>query len=329
MNNYIICCIYGILIFVKRIECWSDEGHMVVSAIAYEGLNDEEKLVLNHIFKNYKEDNDFNDPISGAVWSDHIKSVDYHYPDKVRRVDGVDLMNKWHYINVPYNPTNANINIFHEQFYKKTDNALTILKHIFTSLKSIKKKENHGTFFSYNFNLRYFIHIFGDIHQPLHVITFFNKHYPDGDSGGTNIYVMYNKKVEKLHYLCDCVFHTRNKKWPYTTTNQILNEAKKLINMYPPEYFGNRLKNELNENEYLDFIISDSYNKAVDCIYSNFPHDTLNKDTSYLITNFAIINLKKTLNEQIVLAGYRLAHYLKIMIANVPGDLVPNNNRPS
>ncbi|CAG9476194.1 p1/s1 nuclease, putative [Plasmodium vivax] len=296
---------------------------MLVSAIAYEGLTDEEKVVLDKIFKNYKEDNHFNDPVTGAVWPDHIKPIDYHYPDKVRRIGGIDLMNKWHYINKPYNPTNVTLNEYHEQFYQKADNALSIMKSIFTSLKSVKKKENHGTFFSYNFNLRYFIHIFGDVHEPLHAINFFNKHFLEGDSGGTQIHVLYHKKVEKLHYLCDCIFHSRTKKWPTSGKKEMLEEVNALMKIYPPEYFKDRLKNDLSDLEYLDFIINDSYSKAVESIYSNFPLDTLNRKTSYVLNNFSVVNIKKMLNEQIVLGGYRLRRYLKIMIENVPEDLVP------
>ncbi|KAI4835881.1 p1/s1 nuclease [Plasmodium brasilianum] len=325
MNKETVCYLLFFLIFAKRITCWSDEGHMLSTAIAYEGLTKEEKLILEKIFKNYKEDKDFNDPIYASIWADHIKPFDIHYPNNIRRSGGIDLMNKWHYIDTPYNPLNVRINIFQEYYYKNTDNALTVLKRIFKLLKSIKRKENFGTFFSYNFNLRYFIHIFGDIHQPLHVITFYNNNFINGDNGGRDINILYKNKVENLHYLCDCVFHSRRKKWPTVTPKEVIKEAKSLMNLYPPEYFGNRLKNDLNEYEYLDFIISDSYNKCVHSIYYNFPHETLNKNTSYDVTNFFVVNLKKTLNEQIVLGGYRLTHYLKVIIANIPPDLVNTN----
>ncbi|EUD65766.1 hypothetical protein C922_03749 [Plasmodium inui San Antonio 1] len=318
----VIYFLLSVLLLAHGISCWSDEGHMLVSAIAYQGLTDQEKFVLDKIFENYKEDKDFNDPVTGAIWPDHIKPIDYHYPYNVRRIGGIDLMNKWHYISKPYNPTNVILNEYHEKFYQNTDNALSVMKNIFTSLKSVKRKENHGSFFSYNFNLRYFIHIFGDIHEPLHTINFFNKHFPEGDNGGTQIHVMYDKKVEKLHYLCDRIFHSRSKKWPTSGKKEMMEEATALMKIYPPEYFGDRLKNDLSDLEYLDFIINDSYSKAVSSIYSNFPLDTLNKKTSYVLDNFSVVSLKKMLNEQIALGGYRLRRYLKIMIENVPEDLV-------
>lgn len=313
------------LLFAHEISCWSDEGHLLISAIAYEGLTDDEKFVLQTIFKNYKEDNDFNDPVTAAVWADHIKPIDYHYTTKVRRIGGLELMNKWHYTSNPYNPTNIPLNEYRKKYYQKTDNALSVLKSIFTSLKNMNKQENHGTFFSYNFNLRYFIHIFGDIHEPLHVVEFFNKHFPEGDNGATLINIKYNNNVEKLHYLCDCVFHTRSRRWPTSGMKEMLEEGNALMKMYPPEYFGDRLKNDLSDLEYLDFIVNDSYTKAVNDIYSNFPHDTLNSKTPYVLDNSAVDKLKKMLNEQIALGGYRLRRYLKIMIENVPDDLVKVN----
>ncbi|CDO66603.1 p1/s1 nuclease, putative [Plasmodium reichenowi] len=325
-NIFVIFCTLLILIFTKRCSGWCDEGHMLVSAIAYNFLNDDEKTVLDRIFKNYKEDNDFNDPVLGSVWPDHIKYFNYNYPNKIRRIDGLELMNKWHYVNIPYNPTNIKLNMFQKEYYKRTDNAITILKSIFKSLKNVKKKENHGTFFSYNFLIRYFIHIFGDIHQPLHSLSFYNKNFPEGDRGGTDIFVMYNNKVENLHYLCDSVFRARNQKWPYLNSDMINKEAQKLMKIYPKEYFADRLKqSEFNNYSYIDFIISETFDLAVEYIYSNFPHDTLDQKTTYLLNDYAVINIKKMLTEQIVLAGYRLTHYLKIIIQNVPTDLVNTN----
>ncbi|CRG95638.1 p1/s1 nuclease, putative [Plasmodium gallinaceum] len=321
MNRFIFSFILFNLLIFKKITCWSDEGHMLISAIAYRGLTDEERAVLDKIFMNYKEDNHFNHPVLGSIWPDHIKSFDYKYPNNERRIDAIDLMNGWHFINIPYNPLQVHIDLFYKYYYKKTEHGLSVLKYTFKTLKNINKKENHGTYFAYNFHLRFFIHIFGDLHQPLHTITFYNENFLEGDHGGNDISVRYNNNVDKLHYLCDTVFHSRAKKWPQITLDEIFNEADSLMRSYPREYFGNRLEKEMDEIEYLDFIVNESYSKAVDYIYSNFPHDSLNKETTYVLSNFFVINLKKLLNEQIVLGGYRLTRYLKIMIDNVPKDL--------
>lgn len=234
----------------------------------------------------------------------------------------MSIMDKWHYINVPYNPTNINLDMYHKEYYKDTDNSLTISRRIFEDLKSMEKKKNYGSYFSYNFQLRYFIHVFGDMHQPLHTTTFFNKNFIKGDFGGTAINVNYNNRTEKLHHLCDCVFHARDKKWPHATVEEVTNDARALMNTYPPEYFGNRLNNGMNEYEYLGYIVEDSYSQAIDHVYYTFPFDSLNKHTVYSLPNAYVINLKKILNEQIALGGYRLTRYLKIMIENIPDDLL-------
>lgn len=100
-------------------------------------------------------------------------------------------------------------------------------------------------------------------------------------------------------------------------------EAQKLMKLYPKEYFADRLKqSEFNNYSYIDFIIIETFDLAVEYVYSNFPHDTLDQKTTYVLNDHAVINIKKMLTEQIVLAGYRLTHYLKIIIQNVPTDLL-------
>ncbi|CAD2093693.1 p1/s1 nuclease, putative [Plasmodium vinckei lentum] len=319
--KYLISCGLFSLLLLKEATCWSDEGHMLISAIAYEGLDDNEKKILTKILENYKEDNDFNNHVYAAVWPDHIKY--YEHPiDTTKRMDGIDLMDRWHYINVPYNPTHIDLDMYHKEYYKTTDNSLTMTRRIFHNLKSFEKKKNYGSYFSYNFQLRYFIHVFGDMHQPLHTTTFFNKNFIQGDYGGTAINVSYNHRTEKLHHLCDCVFHARDKRWPHATVEEVTSDARDLMKTYPPEYFGERIDNGMDENEFLGYIVEDSYEQAVKHVYSGFPFETLNRHTSYDLSNAYVINLKKVLNEQIALGGYRLTRYLKIMLANVPDDLL-------
>ncbi|CRH04018.1 p1/s1 nuclease, putative [Plasmodium relictum] len=321
MDKFIFYFAFFILILVKKSTCWLDEGHLLVSAIAYQGLDDEERAILNKIFSNFKEDNEFNHPVSAAVWPDHIKSFDYQDHVYNRRVDILNLMDNWHFFSIPYNPLGVDID-FYGKCYKKRDNALHILKSIFTTLKNVNRKENHGTYFSYNFHLRFFIHIFGDAHQPLHTISFYNKYFPKGDNGGNLISIRYNDKVDKLHLLCDNLFYSRSSKWPNISLNEIFSKADELKKSYPPYSFGNRLETEMDEIQYLDFIVNDSHALAIKYIYCNFHHDSLKEDVTYITNDFLVLNLKKLLNEQIVLAGYRLTRYLKVIIANIPRDLV-------
>ena len=43
----------------------------------------------------------------------------------------------------------------------------------------------------------------GDIHQPLHASSLFDKRFPYGDMGGNLFKINYTEKIEQLHKLFD------------------------------------------------------------------------------------------------------------------------------
>ncbi|CRG95639.1 p1/s1 nuclease, putative [Plasmodium gallinaceum] len=311
------------IIFIKKNICWSDEPHMIVSAIAYYNLNDKEKRILNKIFLNYKEDRDFNDPITGALWADHIKSNEHSTvnPSDIRRYEILDIFNEWHFVQIPYNPTKMFLPHYYLNAHKGKYNAMGVLKYIYKILIQVQKKPRHGTYFSYNFYLRFFIHIFADIHQPLHTISFYNEHFPNGDKGGSDITLNYHGQIGKLHHLCDNIFYSRKKHWPHINPSILQKEAHVLMNMYPPEHFGSKLTIPSNKIDFIDSIANESHQLAIEHIYSHIPVRLVNKDMQIKVDQHFVINLKGILNKQMVLAGYRLSLYLKDIIANIPEDL--------
>ncbi|SOV18713.1 p1/s1 nuclease, putative [Plasmodium sp. DRC-Itaito] len=319
----IIWFLLCISVFVNIIASWSDEPHMLISYIAYINLNDDEKEILNRIFQN-GNDSHFDNPITASVWADNIKP---HNPKRTsysfnfRRNELLDIFNEWHYVQLNYNPMKINIASYHLRAHKGKHNAMGILKHIYRILNEVRQKLGHGTYYSYNFYLRFFIHIFADLHQPLHAINFFNSNYPNGDKGGTNISVNYKGSINKLHYLCDNIFKTRKKQWPNINMTNIERDAKYLMSSYPPEYFGNKLILPHDKIKYIEDIANESYDIAVQNIYSFFPLADLKRNEQYSVNQYFVINTKKILNSQMVLAGYRLSAYLKDIIANIPPDL--------
>ena len=50
--------------------------------------------------------------------------------------------------------------------------------------------------------LRLYIHIVGDIHQPLHAATYYSEDFPNGDAGGNFFDIKY-KDYTQLHFLWD------------------------------------------------------------------------------------------------------------------------------
>ena len=66
--------------------------------------------------------------------------------------------------------------------------------------------------------LCWLIHLVGDIHQPLHTVSFFSDQFPDGDRGG-NLFWIKPKGVVKLHSFWDGLMGESTK------VREVLNEA--------------------------------------------------------------------------------------------------------
>ena len=103
--------------------------------------------------------------------------------------------------------------------------------------------------------IRYFLHLVGDSHQPLHTVAFFAKDLFDGaiingDQGGNLIPIIdiFHKGETNLHKIYDDAFNTfdyKNLSFPYSEElrNKIYKQADFLTSMYPEEYFGKKIDN--------------------------------------------------------------------------------------
>lgn len=63
------------------------------------------------------------------------------------------------------------------------------------------KKEVDG----FSTAMRLLIHYVGDVHQPLHATSRFNKDYPSGDRGGNSFHIPSKFGAKNLHSFWDSV----------------------------------------------------------------------------------------------------------------------------
>ena len=84
--------------------------------------------------------------------------------------------------------------------------------------------------------LRLVIHLFGDLHQPLHNLDVVNPSFPDGDKGGNDYPLKYHYDVDELHALWDSVIYENYKsvKLPFTslTWASFGNETNKMLQKF-------------------------------------------------------------------------------------------------
>jgi len=280
-----------LLIGVYLTHAWLDEGHMLVFQIS----------MLRNPQLEQKLSNDFKIDqayfpcaqalVSNAVW-----------PDKLSDLKCNEFQD-WHHKNNPYSPD--------KQPTKppNTSNAQWALNQLWESINSSNPWVKA-------MSLRFFIHIMGDIHQPLHAISLFSKTFPNGDDGGNLFWVWATESHSKnfypkkycLHEVWDTAGLTLTKTYDYPLTqsdeSQIRTKAAQMLvqnyqscdeatKEFPP---GTPFAEKVNT------WLGESYNKAI--IYA---YDDGKLKNNVTLSDDYLSQASRTSQRQIVRAGCRLA----------------------
>jgi len=175
-------------------EAWTDTGHMIVAAIAYDQLTPAARaeanrlLRLNPDYRNWiagasDADRDEVAFVTAATWPDAIKSK-YGYMDDRNRpwrvgyspnvgyADKIQHRN-WHGVLIPFSPDGTHLKI------PVARNALTQIALFRNALGSPDAPDDVKSY-----DLTWLLHIIGDLHQPLHAVARFTQADPLGDRWG-------------------------------------------------------------------------------------------------------------------------------------------------
>lgn len=205
---------------------WNSRGHMVVASIAYNTLTESQQKNVTELLKQHPEyqtkwaseyEKVKNDVELGrflmmraSVWPDEIR--DKTHPFKKYHKD------KWHYITYkiqfPYKHDTSTID------GSKEPNVVWAVNHTKDLVENRKMTSAVRAIY-----LCWYIHVVGDIHQPLHCSSLFNETYPKGDKGGNDFFVMPKKAGVKLHAMWDGALGKGDK----TKADKIKNQATQII----------------------------------------------------------------------------------------------------
>jgi hypothetical protein len=176
---------------------WDDVGHMTVAAIAYDRLTPAARreaaalLKLNPQYRDWRtvargKDEDRVAFLMAATWPDFIKRSggfddDGEVPtgaEAARNIGyGDKLMHKyWHYVDLPFSPDGTPL------AGPRTPNAQTQIG-IFR--QTLQTPAADPALRSYD--LVWLLHLVGDVHQPLHATSRFDRAHPNGDAGGNQV----------------------------------------------------------------------------------------------------------------------------------------------
>jgi len=255
---------------------WNMVGHRVVAQIAYDNMTHEAKQKFNAL--NHALDSEYSPKsfVNAASWMDEIKYRE------------IKIYDPWHYIDIPFSPDGTSLPDVPKV------NAVWALDQAALLLMSEKTTDYEKGFF-----LRVFIHVLGDLHQPLHTVDRITEKHPAGDRGGNLFYLGTNKVADNLHSYWDRgagLFSAKNTRY---TNKKIKQIAARLEKKYPLSSAN------LTFNGF-DVWANESNLLAKEIVYAIDEGEKPSKAYQR--------KARRAVEKQAVLAGYRLAALLNGMV---------------
>jgi hypothetical protein len=181
-------------------RAWDDFGHMEVAAVAYKRLGAKTKTRVDALLKLNPHYGDWivgakkrDQPrvafLRAATWADAIKSDrTYKEDDQKASTAGqnlgyADLLRHkyWHFVDKPFSPDGTPL------VDAPAPNALTQLTLFKQALCSADASDDVK-----GYDLVWLLHLVGDLHQPLHCVSRFDRATPAGDRGGNLVKIAGN-----------------------------------------------------------------------------------------------------------------------------------------
>ncbi|XP_026189866.1 uncharacterized protein LOC34622448 [Cyclospora cayetanensis] len=315
------------------------KGHMLIAAIA--------KLVLPSTIVEKVEktlskwDPDFpgtGNMENGAIWLDHIQCrEESSYCEGFRYLDNVQIFRTWHYTTRVLNPQNIELKDIYKHYPLPKTGAEWALETVYrslledcpyslspsscaTSASSSEPACRKGSPFSLNLHLRLLLHIFGDLHQPLHAVTLFARDFPDGDDGGNAIIVSHEEHPTTLHQLWDAGGGVFKKHFAEIDWSTIKEAALDIIAEYPKSVLMDRITGVLDGTNFAA-IAEESARLAQNVAYQEFDWATFSAASlPYVPSDRYMKAVKEEARKQIAVGGYRLAHVITRIAADLPTE---------
>lgn len=252
---------------------WDDTAHMTVAQIAYDRLTPKARQTVDRVLRQNPAP-DFTDFVRSAT-----------YPDQLKRY-GIKAYSAWHTIATPYVRDQVKTS------EPRPDNAVWAIEQCTKALT-----DERTISYEKARMLRFLIHLVGDIHQPIHAATLFDKDHPDGDDNGREFKLGKGKK-NRLHALWDTsfgVYHDLE-----DSRKADLSEIRRLADNVLSDTRGQKLGDatDLDPEDWA----KESYRLAVDVAYRTTEGEA--PSPAY------IDRARKICRERIALAGQRLANLL-------------------
>jgi len=185
----VFCCL-----LINPAFAWNFVGHEVIARIAWDRITPEARESIVAILRQHPAlehdllkgmPADFGDAdlfafMVAATWPDIIR-------DKANPWNATHHHSVWHYINIPIIPEGTDVTLLRGavtgpmEWVEGTDpaNVVQALQKCVTDLADPNLPGPEKAI-----ALSWYLHLAGDLHQPLHAGTLFDARFPEGDRGG-------------------------------------------------------------------------------------------------------------------------------------------------
>ncbi|ETI46078.1 hypothetical protein F442_09432 [Phytophthora nicotianae P10297] len=318
-------------VLLPTTQGWWDNGHMLVGEVAKQLMDKADVTTIESILSRWDEDFPNTGEITTtAVWMDIVKCTAESSTCLTPASPSITSMSDWHYINLP-------LNINGDKWEDKdTDltlyddimggDGISVIEGVVKSFKTTKSK------WAANLFLRNFIHIFGDLHQPLHTVAGISEAFPEGDGGGNSETFTSPCAFSNPHAVWDAAggLYSLNK-WSLSIESfrpTLESNASELIALLSSvqdnttfSQYENVTYNELNAalvtNQVLREVALETYNFANTIVYSNLDLNATSSGTYPCPSALYLAMAGEVSQKRIAIAGSRLAVVLKHFAAQL------------
>jgi len=276
--------------FLQLCLGWWQVGYSLTAQIAYNDLianNPRALEVANDILSILKEFKSVNKFVEAAAWTDDIKPL------------GLEAWANWHFEGSPKtNEACSTVSASDHNLNWSINQCMRTLKTV--PVKSHTKQ----AMFAKSIMLRNLIHLIGDLHQPLHVSSSFDRQHSNGGQNGELFKVMFKDGIEDLHTLWDSVFSIQSKDFPKAPiSSEDALQLGALTRGIESEYSRNSLEEALSIRSVAKWVQT-SHEIEANFVYRNIKEGA-EPSAEYLAEGSALAR------RQIALAGYRLSDLIQ------------------
>lgn len=293
--------------FSLNVSAWNDVGHKISAYIAWQRMSPTARENVIKILLKAPEDSDLSvfypqDSRSAAAkerdffmitatWADIIRDRSFPMRYKYHH-------SNWHYSDTFWTQENGQVKILENP----NEDGGKAVEQLFEAEKTMRNPS--ATEAEKAIAIAWFMHLSGDIHQPLHTSARVTDLEPKGDQGG-NLFLLSSPEAKgearmNLHWFWDSIVNrVATRKNDACDADYLPPIADKIMKKYP---FA-KMQNRLNPGKFEEWK-KESFQLATTEVFSSTLIRNQMPSSKYVKNAFNIAE------EQIALAGYRMGEML-------------------